>query len=108
MEEKIGIVADEAIDLPEEIIKENDISIVPFKLDLQELEQFPGNIYEKMEASEKQGAIVFVKTSQPSINEFLKAFKKIKILPRSNLLYHIFQTFWSIQFSSSGAKILKR
>jgi len=47
MEEKIGIVADEAIDLPEEIIKENDISIVPFKLDLQELEQFPGNIYEK-------------------------------------------------------------
>ncbi len=76
MEEKIGIVADEAIDLPEEIIKENDISIVPFKLDLQELEQFPGNIYEKMEASEKQGAIVFVKTSQPSINEFLKAFQK--------------------------------
>jgi len=43
----IGIVADEAIDLPEEIIKENDISIIPFKLDLQKLEQFPGNIYKK-------------------------------------------------------------
>lgn len=72
----IGIVADEAIDLPEEIIKENDISIIPFKLDLQKLEQFPGNIYKKMEASEKQGVIAFVKTSQPSINDFLKTFQE--------------------------------
>jgi DegV family protein with EDD domain len=77
MEEKtIGIVADEAVDMPEEIIKENNISLVRFKIDLQQLAQFPGNIYQKMEQSDKQGAIGFVKTSQPSINDFAKAFEE--------------------------------
>ncbi|MDD3292603.1 MAG: DegV family protein [Candidatus Pacebacteria bacterium] len=77
MEEKnIGIVADEAIDLPEEIINNNDISLVKFKLDLQELEKYPGNIYEKMRQAEKENKITFAKTSQPSINDFAKAFQE--------------------------------
>lgn len=77
MEEKqIGIVADEAVDMPEEIIKEKDISLVRFKIDLQQLAQFPGNIYQKMKQSDKQGTIGFVKTSQPSINDFAKAFEE--------------------------------
>ncbi|MFA5232232.1 MAG: DegV family protein [Candidatus Paceibacterota bacterium] len=75
-EEQIGIVADEAVDLPEEIIKENDISLVRFKIDLQQLAQFSGNIYQKMEQSDKQGVIGFVKTSQPSINDFAKVFEE--------------------------------
>jgi len=75
-EKNIGIVADEAVDLSEKIIKENDISIVNFKLELGELEKFPGNIYEKMRTAEKQGKISFVKTSQPSINDFAKAFNE--------------------------------
>jgi DegV family protein with EDD domain len=77
MEEyNIGIVADEAVDLPEELIKNNDITLVRFKIELQELEKFPGNIYEKMRAADKQGAISFVKTSQPSINDFAKVFNE--------------------------------
>ncbi len=77
MEEKqIGIVADEAVDVPEEIIKENDISLVRFKIDLQQLAQFPGTIYEKMVQSDKQGIIGFVKTSQPSINDFARVFEE--------------------------------
>jgi DegV family protein with EDD domain len=75
-EKNIGIVADEAIDLSEEIIKNNDISLVRFKIDLQLLEKFPGNIYEKMRKSEEQGELNFVKTSQPSINDFAKAFEE--------------------------------
>jgi fatty acid-binding protein DegV len=43
---------------------------------LGELEKYPGNIYEKMKASEEAGDIKFVKTSQPSINDFAKAFNE--------------------------------
>lgn len=75
-EKNIGIVADEAIDLGEELVKEHDISLVRFKLDIGELEKYPGNIYEKMRASEKAGETKFVKTSQPSINDFAKAFNE--------------------------------
>lgn len=75
-ENNVGIVADEAVDLPEEIVKNNDITLVGFKIELQALEKFPGNIYEKMRAAEKQGTISFVKTSQPSINDFAKAFNE--------------------------------
>jgi len=75
-ENNIGIVGDEAVDLPEEIIKDNDISLVRFKIELQDLEKFPGNIYEKMRAADKQGTISFVKTSQPSINDFAKVFNE--------------------------------
>jgi DegV family protein with EDD domain len=75
-ENNIGIVADEAVDLPEELIKNNDITLVRFKIELQELEKFPGNIYEKMKAADKLGKISFVKTSQPSINDFAKAFNE--------------------------------
>ncbi|GMX58901.1 MAG: DegV family protein [Candidatus Microsyncoccus archaeolyticus] len=75
-EKNIGIVADEAIDLGDDLIKEHDISLVRFKLDIGELEKYPGNIYEKMKASEEAGDIKFVKTSQPSINDFAKAFNE--------------------------------
>ncbi len=75
-QKNIGIVADEAIDLPEEIINDNDISLVRFKLDLQELEKYSGNIYEKMRQAEREDKITFAKTSQPSINDFVKAFEE--------------------------------
>lgn len=73
---KIGLVIDEAFDLPEEIINENKIAVVRFKLDFQELKDLPGNIYEKVREAEKRGIKNLIKTSQPSINDFLSAFRE--------------------------------
>jgi len=73
---KIGIVADEGGDLPEELIKKHNISIVPFKVDLGEMKDLAGNIYQRIREAEKRGLKSFVKTSQPSPGDFLKAFKE--------------------------------
>lgn len=73
---KIALIADEAIDLPEKIIKENGIGLARFKLDFQEIANIPGNIYQKIREAEKLGIPSAVKTSQPSINEFLRLFKE--------------------------------
>lgn len=73
---KIGLVADEAFDLPEEIIEKYRIGIARFKIDLQELKDLPGNIYQKTREAEERGMSSTVKTSQPSINDFLSAFKE--------------------------------
>lgn len=72
----IGVVADEGGDLPQEIIKKYQISIVPFKVDLGEMATLPGNIYQKIREAEKRGLKSFIKTSQPSPGEFLKTFKE--------------------------------
>jgi DegV family protein with EDD domain len=74
--QKIGIVADEGGDLPGELIKKHNISIVPFKVDLGEMKNLPGNIYQRIREAEKRGLKSFVKTSQPSPGDFLKAFKE--------------------------------
>jgi DegV family protein with EDD domain len=74
--QKIGIVADEGGDLPEELIKTHNISIVPFKVDLGEMKDLAGNIYQRIREAEKRGLKSFVKTSQPSPGDFLKAFKE--------------------------------
>jgi DegV family protein with EDD domain len=73
---KIGIVADEGGDLPEELIEKHKISIVPFKVDLGEMKDLPGNIYQKIREAERRGLKSFVKTSQPSPGDFLKAFRE--------------------------------
>jgi DegV family protein with EDD domain len=74
--QKIGIVADEGGDLPEELIKKHNISIVPFKVDLGEMKDLAGNIYQRIREAEKRGLKSFVKTSQPSPGDFLKAFRE--------------------------------
>jgi DegV family protein with EDD domain len=74
--QKIGIVADEGGDLPEELIKKHKISIVPFKVDLGEMKDLAGNIYQRIREAEKRGLKSFVKTSQPSPGDFLKAFRE--------------------------------
>lgn len=74
---KIGLVVDEGTDLPREIIKKHNISVVPFKIDWPEGEDLPGeNIYQKMKEGERKGMKTFVKTSQPSPKDFLEVFKK--------------------------------
>ncbi|MDK2949328.1 MAG: fatty acid kinase fatty acid binding subunit [Patescibacteria group bacterium] len=73
---KIGLVADEAFDLPQEIIEKYKIGVAKFKVDLQELKDLPGNIYQKTREAEKRRISSTVKTSQPSINDFLNVFKE--------------------------------
>lgn len=73
--EKIGIVAEEACDLPQEIINEHQIAIVPIKLDWSDLEKMPGeNTFQKVRELEKRGIKSFGKTSQPSPNDFLEQY----------------------------------
>ncbi|MDD5569438.1 MAG: DegV family protein [Candidatus Pacebacteria bacterium] len=72
----IGIVADEAVDLEENLINEHDITLVRFKIDYGEMADLPGNVYEKARQGEGRGLTTTIKTSQPSINDFLTAFKK--------------------------------
>jgi len=76
LKNKIGIVADEGGDLPKELIEKHKISIVPFKVDLGEMKDLAGNIYQRIREAEKRGLKSFVKTSQPSPGDFLKAFKE--------------------------------
>jgi len=75
--EKIGFVTDEVCDIPEEMTTENKISVVKFKIDFQELSEIPGNVYQKIREGERRGIKnLLVKTSQPSINDFLSVFKE--------------------------------
>lgn len=73
--EKIGIVTDEAADLPPEIIEKYQIATVPVKLDWPEIENLPGeNTFQKMRELEKRGIKSFGKTSQPSPKDFLDKY----------------------------------
>lgn len=73
----IGLIADEACDLPKEIIEKYQIAIVPVKMDWPDLENMPGeNTFQKMREVEKRGIKTFGKTSQPAPGDFLKSFKK--------------------------------
>lgn len=73
--EKIGIITDEAADLPKEIIEKHRIAVVPVKLFWPEIENLPGeNIFQKMREMEKKGVSSFGKTSQPSMKDFLDKY----------------------------------
>lgn len=73
---KIGLITDEVSDIPEDIADKNKIGIVKYKLDFEELSDIPGNIYQKIREGERRGIKSLVKTSQPSINDFLSAFRE--------------------------------
>lgn len=75
--QKIGLIVDEAADLPKEIIEKYQVEITPLKMDWPDLEGFPGeNTFQKMREAEKAGIKSFGKTSQPSPKDFLDIFKK--------------------------------
>jgi len=74
--QKIGLICDEGGDLPKDIVEKHQIGIVPFKVDLGEMKDIPGNIYQKIREAEKRGIKSFIKTSQPSPGDFLLAFKE--------------------------------
>jgi len=73
----IGIVVDEAADLPREIIDRYQIGVVALNVHWPEIEQFPGaNIFQKIKELEKSGDKSFAKTSQPSPKAFVDIFQK--------------------------------
>jgi DegV family protein with EDD domain len=73
----IGVVVDEACDLPKELIERHRIGIVPLNVHWPEIEGIPGeNIFQKIREIEKRGDKSFAKTSQPSPKAFLDVFKK--------------------------------
>ena len=73
--EKIGIITDEAADLPKEIIEKYQIAVVPVKLDWPEIENLSGeNTFQKMRELEKLGMKSFGKTSQPSPKDFIDTY----------------------------------
>jgi len=72
---KIGITTESAADLPEGLIKKYNIGIVNFKVDLEKIKDIPGNIFEKMRKAEEEGIKSTVKTSQPSIADYIGVFK---------------------------------
>jgi len=73
----VGIVSDCTCDLPEEIIKKYDIGIVSVNAFWPEIENIPGeNIFQKIRELEKRGDKSFAKTSQPSPQAFIEAFKR--------------------------------
>lgn len=76
LKKSIGLVADAGVDLPNDLLEKHNISTAPFKIYLGELEKFAGNLYEKMREAEKNGISSIVKTSQPSIMDFLVKFKE--------------------------------
>lgn len=73
---KIGITTDSAADLPEELVKKYNIGVVNFKVDLEKIKDISGNIFEKMRKAEAEGIESAVKTSQPSIADYIGIFKK--------------------------------
>ncbi len=72
----IGIISDETLDLPEEMIQKYDITVVNYKIDYQNMADVEGNVYQKMRYAEEKGLPSLIKTSQPSINDYLKAYKE--------------------------------
>jgi DegV family protein with EDD domain len=73
----VGVVVDEACDLPKELIEKYQIGIVPLNVYWPEIEGIPGeNIFQKIREIEKRGDKSFAKTSQPSPKAFLDVLKK--------------------------------
>jgi DegV family protein with EDD domain len=72
----IGIVTEDASDLPEKILEEYQIEIAPAILDWPEGENLPGdNIYQRMREADKKGIQTFPKTSQPAPKSYLVAYQ---------------------------------
>ena len=74
--DSIGIVTEEAADLPPEMVEEHRIATVPVILNWPEIEELPGeNTFQKMMELERRGIRSFGKTSQPSPEDFLAKYK---------------------------------
>jgi len=74
--DSIGIVTEEAADLPPEMVEGHRIATVPVILNWPEIEELPGeNTFQKMRELERRGLRSFGKTAQPSPEDFLAKYK---------------------------------
>ncbi|MDD3046297.1 MAG: DegV family protein [Candidatus Pacebacteria bacterium] len=73
---KIGITTESSADLTEELIKKYNLGVVSFKVDLSKFEGIKGGIFNKMRTAEERGIDSTIKTSQPSLKDYLEMFKK--------------------------------
>ena len=74
--ERIGLVTEETVDFPPELIDRHGIAIVPVVLTWPDLAAQAGeNTFQKMRQLEKKGIKSFGKTSQPSPREYLEKYK---------------------------------
>jgi len=75
--QKLGFVAENATDMPRELLEKYQIAEAPVKFTWPELEAMPGeNTFQKMRELAKTGDKSFGKTSQPSVDDFLKRFEE--------------------------------
>ena len=75
--QKIGLITEEAADLPKDIIEKHQITVCPIKMFWPEIENLAGdNTFQKMREAEKLGIKSFGKTSQPSAKDFMDVFEK--------------------------------
>jgi len=77
--QKIGIVTDEAADIPEDWAKDNEIEIIEGLKEWSnpEISKLPGsNFFQKMREADKRGMKVFVKTAMANLSGFRDAFQK--------------------------------
>lgn len=72
---KIAVTTDSASDMPEAFAKKNNITVIPFHIDLENVKEFSGNLFEKMRQADNKGVASSVKTSQPSLQQYLTVFK---------------------------------
>jgi DegV family protein with EDD domain len=73
----MGLVVEDAADLPEKVLEKYQVEITPAILDWPEGERLSGgNIYQKMREADKKGIKAFPKTSQPVPKAYLDAFQK--------------------------------
>jgi DegV family protein with EDD domain len=99
--ERIGIVAEETADFPEDIIQKYRIGTVSVSLYWPEIESLPGeNTFQKMRELEKRGIRSFGKTSQPSPKDFLDTYEdQLKMF--NNIICITFTSFHSGSYNSA-------
>lgn len=72
VKKKIGLIVDDISTLPRKLAKKNEITLVRVKLISKDISQnFSGNIYRLMKRKK-----INVKTSAPTIGDFLKAYQE--------------------------------
>lgn len=86
---KIAIVTDSVADLPDSLVKEYNIKVVPLYIRFsgnsykENIEIKPDKIYKELQSGQ------ILKTSTPTINDFIKAYKDIKENEDPDIIYSI-------------------
>jgi len=86
---KIAIVTDSVADLPDSLIKEYNIKVVPLYISFggnsykENIEIGPDRIYKELQSGQS------LKTSTPTVNDFIKAYKDLKENEDPDIIYSI-------------------